>query len=120
MENNNKKQFEENELNLTEEQKEDIVDIIGDSLREALNEDDDAHFAEVFEAAVDICTVISAARVFYDINFEAWRISHQEAYAEVKRVADLRGVKVSQQLFDNMISKIAKFLGRKYPPFDVV
>lgn len=103
----------------TEDQVDDIVEIIGDSLHEALKEDEDLHMAEIFHAAVDICTILGGTAVFYTINYELWRITHTQKYKEVREVASKNGVTVNEQLFDDMLSKIAMYLGLKYPPYDM-
>lgn len=116
----NLKQTEINDLVFTEDQQEEIVDIIGDELRIALDEDEDAHNAELMHAALDICTLLGGSAVFSTINFQLWRVTHTQKYEEVKAIADKRGIKVTEQLFDDILSKIARLIGKKYPPSDMV
>jgi hypothetical protein len=120
MEQINKNQINEKGFAFSEDQEDEVVDIIGDSLRTALDEDEDAHHAELMQAALDICTILGGSAVFSAITFELWRVTHTQKYQEVKEIAEKRGIKVTEQLFDDMLSKIAQLIGKKYPPFDMV
>lgn len=103
----------------TDEQREDVIEIIGDTLYEALSQDEELHYADLFQAAVDICTILSGSTVFCAINFELWRVTHAQKYEEVRKKAEKNGLKVSQQIFDDILSKVGKYFGITYPPFEL-
>ena len=119
---NNEQNVEEYPI-LSDEQKEDIVDIIGDTFKEALDEDENAHYSEIMQASLDAAQLLSGGGVLlgaiYATSMQIWRISHIESYKKIKEIAREHGITIGEELIDQLISKIAKYLGKKYPPVEM-
>ena len=103
-------------LNFNDEQMQDIVVFIGDYLSEEIQNDSNLHNADVYQAAVDIATLLSGASVFLAASFEVWRVTHREKVEEIRQKAKQNGFTLREQAIDEIISYVAKYLGYVYPP----
>ncbi len=103
-------------LNFNDEQMQDIVEIIGDRLSEEIQNDNNLHNADVYQAAIDIATLLSGASVFLAASFEIWRVTHTKKVEEIRQKAKENGITLKEQAIDEIISYVAKYMGYVYPP----
>lgn len=101
-----------------DDQKEDIVEIIGDILNEEREKDENLHNAELYTASVEIATLLSGSAVFFSVAFETWRITHTKTVKEIRKRAESNGLSLREEVIDEIISKVADFMGYKYPPVE--
>ena len=100
------------------EQKEEVVEIIGDILNEEREKDENLHNAELYNASVEIATLLSGSAVFFSVAFETWRVTHTKTVREIKKRAEYNGLSLREEDIDEIINKVAEFRGYKYPPLE--
>lgn len=120
MEANSKKDFfnESGFPRFDNEQKEEVVEIIGDILNEEREKDENLHYAELYNAAVEIATLLSGSAVFFSVAFETWRVTHTKTVREIRKRAEYNGLSLREEVIDEIITKVAEFMGYKYPPLE--
>ena len=99
-----------------DDQMQDIVEIIGDKLSEEIQKDSNLHYADVYQAAVDIATLLSGSSVFLAASFEVWRLTNTEKVKEIIQRAKENGFTLKEQVLSDIITCVANYLGRVYPP----
>lgn len=103
----------------SEKKKQEIIEIIGDSLYEEVSKNIDLQSADIYQAAVDICTLLSGAAIFGNLTFQIWSLLHPKIVHEIKIRMRNNGINsVGEQVVVDIIQKVAQCLGFKYPPFD--
>lgn len=107
-----------NKVLFNEEKTNTIIEIIGDSLSEELKKQDDLQAADVYQAAIDICTLLSGSSIFLGLTFEVWQITHPKIVREIRKRAKGSGITLGEQIVEDIIHKVGQYLGFQYPPFD--
>lgn len=102
----------------TEKNKEEVIEIIGDALSEELKRQDNLQAAEVYQAAIDICTLLSGSAIFAGMAFEVWSITHPRIVRDIRKRAKINGIDLKDQIIEDILHKIGEYLGFIYPPFD--
>ena len=108
--------MEEQVLTFNQEQMKAVIDIIGDRLYEESQKDSNLHNIDVYQAAVDIATLLSGSSVFIAMSFEVWRVTHTEKVKEIHQRAKANGFSLREQVIDDIIASVANYFGRVYPP----
>ena len=103
---------------MNEEQKNAIIEIIGDTLNEEVKKQDNLQAADIYQAAVDICTLLAGGQIFGRSAFEVWKITHPQTVMDIRQRARSRGIVLGDQIIEDIIRKVGQYLGFKYPPFD--
>lgn len=100
-----------------DEQMEAVIDIIGDRLSEELQKDNNLHFVDVYQTAVEIATLLSGSSVFLTMSIEVWRITHAKKAEEIRQKLKENGFYTFQEaVIDEIIASVAKYFGYDYPP----
>lgn len=103
---------------IPEEKKEEVIEIIGDALYKEVSHSGNRQNAEIVEAAMLIMTFISITPVFATVSYQTWRVTHPQQVKEIKRRAQMHGITVTEEIIDEFLGKIAKLLGKIYPPLN--
>ena len=103
---------------IPKDKKEEVFEIIGDALFKEVSCSRNRQNAEIVDAAMQIMTFISITPVFATVSYQTWRITHPQQVREIKKRAREHGITVHEEIIDEFLGKIARLLGKNYPPLD--
>lgn len=104
-------------MELTEQQKDEIINMIGNAISEEV-EDGDLHLINVYEMALEFCTLLTGVNFLAEISFHIWRTTHRDAADKLIAAAKIKGVTIKTHVIDLIVENFIKIIGIKYPPIN--
>ena len=102
-------------MKLSEQQKKETIEMLGDYFAEEI-ENVALESLDIYQLALEFCTLLAGADFVFEASFLTWRISHRELADKLIKTARDNGLTIKMQIIDNIIVKFAKIMGIEYPP----